>query len=100
MEALIGGSAEESRVNKVLGQLSSPEHDDELRKIQAQVMLTEMMSDPDNPISEYNPEAVLQAYNDITQLAPRLAEQPAAMQPLLAKRLAGDVEPFEIKEIG
>jgi hypothetical protein len=100
MEALMGGSAEEDRVNKILGQLSSPEHDDELRKIQAQVMLTEMMSDPDNPISEYNPEAVLQAYNDITQLAPRLSEQPAAMQPLLAKRLAGDVEPFEIKEIG
>ena len=63
-------------------------------------MVAEMMGDPDNPISEYEPEQVLNAYNELTQLAPRLSQQPAAMQPLLAKRLAGHVEPFEVKEIG
>ena len=80
--------------------LGSPDHENELRKIRAQVMLAEMMSDSENPISGHDPEEVLAAYNDLAQLAPRIAEQPAAVQPLLAKRLAGNVEPFEVKEIG
>ena len=63
-------------------------------------MLAEMMGDPDNPISEYPPEEVMSRYNELAQLAPRVSEQSAAMQPLLAKRLAGQTEPFEVKEIG
>jgi hypothetical protein len=80
--------------------LGSPDHENELRKIRAQVMLSEMMTDSDNPISGHDPEDVLEAYNDIAQFAPRVSEQPAAIQPLLAKRLAGNVEPFEVKEMG
>ena len=80
--------------------LGDPSHENELRKIRAQVMLSEMMSDSENPISGHDPEEVLSAYNELAQLAPRIAEQPAAVQPLLAKRLAGNVEPFEVREIG
>ena len=100
MEALIGGEGRRRKVEETEDQLAAPQHENELRKIRAQVMLTEMMSDSENPISGHDPEEVLAAYNDLARLAPRLAEQPAAMQPLLAKRLAGNVEPFEVKEIG
>jgi hypothetical protein len=34
----------------------------------------------------------------MVQLAPRLADQPAAVGPLLSKRLAGNTEPFEVGE--
>jgi hypothetical protein len=100
MDELVSGKAADRRVHGALQGLEDTGHDEELRKIRAQVMLAEMMGDPDNPISEYEPERVLSAYNELTQLAPRLSQQPAAMQPLLAKRLAGSTEPFEVKEIG
>ena len=95
------GDAEavEREVSSVEDKLNEPDHNDELRGIRAQVMLAEMMGDPDNPISEYPPEEVMARYNELAQLAPRISEQSAAMQPLLAKRLAGQTEPFEIKEI-
>lgn len=100
MEALIGSEGRQRQVQDAEDKLADPEHENELRKIRAQVMLSEMMSDSENPISGYDPEEVMAAYNELAQLAPRIAEQPAAVQPLLAKRLAGNVEPFEVREIG
>lgn len=91
--------ATEREVTSIVDKLNSPDHNDELRKIRAQVMLAEMLGDSDNPISEYPPEEVISRYNELAQLAPRISEQSAAMQPLLAKRLAGQTEAFEIKEI-
>jgi len=79
--------------------LEDPDHENDLRKIRVQAMLTNMMSDPENPISGYDAESVLNAYNEVAQMAPRVAEQPAMLQPLLARRLAGATEPFEGKEI-
>ena len=100
MEALIGSEGRQRKVQDTEDKLSDPDHENELRKIRAQVMLSEMMSDSENPISGHDPEEVMAAYNELAQLAPRIAEQPAAVQPLLAKRLAGNVEPFEVREIG
>ena len=86
MESIIGGEGRDKAVAQAEENLGDPEHENELRKIKAQVMLADMMSDTDNPISGYDPEEVLEAYNNLSQLAPRLADQPAAVQPLLAKR--------------
>jgi len=80
-------------------ELEDPEHTNELRAIEAQTNLAQMMSDSRNPISGYSPDEVMKAYNEIAQMAPRTAQQPAALQPLLAKRLAGHIEPFEVKEM-
>jgi hypothetical protein len=79
--------------------LNSPSIENELRKIRTQAMLTRFMTDrsPDNPISGYDPNHVATAYNDLARLAPQLSNQPAVMQSLLAKRLAGQFEPFEAK---
>jgi hypothetical protein len=89
-----GQSAIESEIRN----LDSPDHLNELRKIRAQTALTQMMSDSENPISEYDPNQVLSAYNELVQLSPRIADQPAAIGPLLRKRLMGNIEPFELAE--
>jgi hypothetical protein len=79
--------------------LNSPSVENELRRIRTQAMLTRFMTDrsPDNPISGYDPTQVASAYNDLSRLAPQLAGQPAVMQGLLARRLAGQFEPHEAK---
>ncbi len=79
--------------------LEDPKHQNELRKIKAHSMLNGMLTDPDNPVSGHDPDDVISAYNQISQLAPRVAEQPAAVGPLLARKLQGNVQPFEAKEI-
>lgn len=79
-------------------ELESPEHLNELRKIRAQTVLTQLLSDPESPLSKYDPEEVLTTYNDLVQFSPRLADQPSAIAPLLNKRLMGNTEPFEIGE--
>lgn len=89
---------QDKKVQSQIEELDSPEHLNELRKIKAQTVLTQLMSDPENPLSGYDPEEVLSAYNEMVQLSPRLADQPAAIGPLLNKRLVGNTEPFEIGE--
>ena len=79
--------------------LEDPGHQNEIRKIKAQAMLNQLMTDPDDPISGYEPDKVLQAYNEIASMTPRIAEQPAALRPLLRRRLQGHQEPFEAKEM-
>lgn len=79
--------------------LEDPAHQNEMRKIRAKAMLAGLLSDPDDPISGYDPETVLEHYNRLAQLAPRAAEQPAAMGPLLRRSLSGRMEPFEAKAI-
>lgn len=85
-------------VESQIQELDSPQHLNELRKIRAQTALTQMMSDPANPLSEYDPEEVLMAYNELVQLSPRLADQPSALGPLLNKKMMGSAEPFEVGE--
>jgi hypothetical protein len=80
-------------------ELESPDHESEMRGIRVRAWLNSVMSDPENPISGFDPDEVMSAYNELAQLAPRAAEQPAVMQPLLSRRLEGKVEPFEAKEI-
>lgn len=89
---------QDKKVQSQIEELDSPDHLNELRKIKAQTVLTQLMSDPENPLSGYDPEEVLSAYNEMVQLSPRLADQPAAIGPLLNKRLVGNTEPFEIGE--
>lgn len=88
----------DQRVQSQIDELDSPEHLNELRKIKAQTVLTQLMSDPENPLSGHDPEDVLAAYNEMVQLSPRLADQPAAIGPLLNKRMVGNTEPFEVGE--
>ena len=98
VDKALSGYETDKAVAKAWMDLEDPEHENELRKIRVQAMLNSMMSDTENPISAYDPDDVLQAYNELAQLAPRLSEQPAAVAPLLHKRLAGQMQPFEVAE--
>ena len=80
-------------------ELEDPRHQNEIRRIKAQAMLNAFLTDDEDPISGHDPELVLEHYNRLAQLAPRAAEQPAVIGPLLRKSLTGKMEPFEAKEI-
>lgn len=80
-----------------LSELESPEHEAELRKIRAQALIAEMMED--EVIGAHEPEKVLRAYNELSQMAPQTAMQPMAMRSLMRRHLQGSMEPFETKEI-
>jgi hypothetical protein len=99
LDKALGPGGRKEDVEKAWLDLEDPDHENEMRRIKAEAMLAGMMADEENPVSGYDPDQVLTAYNEIAQMAPRAAEQPAALQPLLAKRLAGNMEPFEVKEI-
>lgn len=94
----VGGDHDKD-VERQINKLDSPEHINELRKIRAQTVLTQLMSDPDNPLSQYDPEDVLSKYNEMVQLSPRLADQSGGIGPLLNKRMIGNTEPFEVAEL-
>lgn len=79
--------------------LEDPQHQNEMRKIKAHAMLNSMLTDPDDPISSYDPDRVTEAFNEIASMTPRLAEQPAALRPILRRKLQGLTEPFEAKEM-
>ena len=97
-DSITGADDSAQRLESQINELESPDHQNELRKIRAQTVLTQLMSDPEGPLSQYDPEEVLQAYNEMVQLSPRLADQPSAIGPLLNKKLMGETEPFEVAE--
>lgn len=80
-------------------ELEDPKHLNEMRKIKTNAMLASLLTDPDDPISGHEPDKVLKAYNEIAATAPRVADNPATLKPILRKRLAGHTEPFEAKEL-
>jgi len=88
----------DKRVESQIKDLDDPSHMNEMRKIRAQTVLAQLLSDPESPLSGHDPENVMKAYNELVQLTPRLADQPAALVPILNRRLVGNTEPFEVQE--
>ena len=78
-------------------ELEDPEHESELRKIRAQAMLQDFMAN-DEVISGYNPDEVMRAYNEVSQMTPRGSTQSGIMRPLIRRRLQGHMEPFEAEQ--
>lgn len=85
-------------VSGVEGQLSDPAHQQELQQIEAQAILQDMVNN-DDVISGFDEDEVASAYNEILQLNPSAAVQPAVLRPLLRKRLtAGGLEAFDAQQ--
>lgn len=82
-----------------ISELDSPNHLTALRKIKTQAMLNRFMTDPEDPISGYDPERVATAFNEIAAMAPRSSENAGIMGPMLRRRLSGKMEPFESQQI-
>lgn len=86
-------------VNSVLKDLTDPQHEADLRNIRLQSMLQNLMTE-DDVISGYPQDQVMGRFNEITTMAPRLSEQPAAMRAALAKYLQqGRLADFDIDQL-
>lgn len=88
----------DSMINKTLNKLTDPEHEGKLRAINTQATLQDfMLNDP--VISGHNPDDVIDAFNEITQLAPSISDQRAPLQAMLRKKLQqGSLDTFDVDQ--
>lgn len=86
-------------VRDYLRDLENVGHEKDMREVRVKAVLAEMMTDPDDVISSYPPEKVLQAYNDIVAVSPRIADKPTILRSVLRRYLTGNMEVFEAKEL-
>lgn len=96
----ISPTSDESIREEAVSELFDPEHEAELTRIKTQAMMSDFMSN-DPVISTYDPDEVTEAYNQIVQMAPRSAQQPAVMRGLIRKMLQQQdaMEPFEAEQV-
>jgi hypothetical protein len=79
---------------------TDPVHEGRLRSVQTRAMLSDFMSN-DPIISSYDQDDVLAAFNQLSTLAPAVAQQPAVMRGMLRRSLQAEnvVEPHEAKQL-
>lgn len=83
-------------VNDMMMDLTDPQHTQQLRGARIGSMLNRLLAD-DDVIGAYDPREVVQHYNDISQTAPRLAENTELVRGFLRKRLQqGAFDPFDM----
>lgn len=68
--------------------LTDPGHESEIRNIQSEALLNDLMAN-DDVIQGYDPEEVVDAFNEVSQIAPFAANKKVIMRDLMRKRLAG-----------
>lgn len=79
--------------------VTDPSHEARLRKIRTASILHGLLSN-DEFISGEQPEKVTEMFNQISQLAPRSAEQPMLMRALIRRYMAqGQVDPHDIGQM-
>jgi hypothetical protein len=79
--------------------LMDPAHEAQLRNIRAESTLNELLAG-DDVISGYGDDDVIDAYNDIVQNAPAVADNRLALQALMRQRLQqGTSSPFEVEQL-
>ena len=100
LKKVFGTKTEDQIEQEALTDLMDPEHEAELVKIKTQAMLSEFMS-TDPVISTYDPDELAAAYNQVVQLTPRAARQPAVMRGLLRRFLQQQdaLEPHEAGQL-
>lgn len=80
-------------------ELDDPLQDQRLRNIRTQSMLSQLLTDPNDSLSNTHPLFASEAFNELASLAPRSSQQAAIVAPWLRRRLEGKVEPFEAKAV-
>lgn len=94
-------SAEEEKARTVgaYKQLTDPDHEMRLRNVRAKSVLNDLIVN-DEHISSYDPVEITTAFNEISEVAPSLAESPALMRIALRKRLEqGHLADFDIDQL-
>jgi hypothetical protein len=89
----------ESLQEKSLQDLMDPAHEMELRNLGAEGLLNDLMAN-DEVIRGYDPEEVVDAFNEVSQLTPYAAGKKAIMRDLLRKRLSGGGQALDQFTVG
>lgn len=88
-------SEDNKLINKTLANLTDPEHEAKIHRIQSQAVLHDLMLN-DPVISGHDPQDATDAYNDIVQASPRAATQRGLLQSMMRKRLQqGQLDQFD-----
>jgi hypothetical protein len=78
--------------------LTSPDHERRLRAIRAKAIMQELLESPF--FAGENPQHVADAFNSVTQLSPRLIENPVALESVLRKHISqGQADPHDLSQI-
>lgn len=93
------GPDPEAAVRKQMDRISAPDHELKLRNIQVRTTLQELMA-TDPVIKAHDPQTVVNVFNEVSQLAPRISSQPSILRSVLRKQLEQQhMEPFELGEL-
>jgi hypothetical protein len=88
-----------SRTQGAFKALTDPDHELQLRNIRAKSVLNDLIRN-DPVISSYDPTEITIGFNEISEIAPSVAESPAIMTALLRKRLeGGQLADFDINQL-
>jgi hypothetical protein len=88
----------EEMQNKVNRKLDSWDQLSEIRSARAKTVLADLLAN-DEVIRGFDPEEVVAAYNEISQMAPQISLRESALRPVLRRALSGGTEPFEIRDL-
>lgn len=99
MTTPISDAEVKARTQGAFKALTDPDHELQLRGIRAKSVLNDLIRN-DPVISSYDPAEVTLGFNEISEVAPSVAESPAVMTALLRKRLeAGQLADFDINQL-
>ncbi len=95
-----GDTMYRAELDKAVGGLQDPKFRDHLNQIKVQAMLHDLMSN-DDVISSYDPDKVVDLFNQLYDVAPEAASKPAIMRDLLRRGLVnGGIEALEVGQLG
>jgi hypothetical protein len=90
---------EKSQVSDELLELADPAHEDQLREVRTQRMLHDLLKN-DPVLSGYPRKKVMDAYNDLADFSPRIADKPVMVRSVLRKWLPqGSLDTFETTDL-
>lgn len=80
-------------------ELMDPGHESEIRNVQSEALLNDLMAN-DDIIRGHDPEDVIDAFNEVSQIAPFASNKKAIMRDLLRKRLSGGPQALDQFTVG
>jgi hypothetical protein len=91
----------DDRVSNAYRELADPLHQSQLQQIRTQAMLADLMNDEVIGDGNHSPDEIAHAFNEISQLAPRAAQNPLAIRGMLRRYLEqnGNIENTEIQQM-
>jgi hypothetical protein len=93
---LSSNPAYQKELGKAIGKVEDPDHRDEMTRIQTRSVLSDLLKN-DPVISTYDPDEVMDHYNELAKLSPEVADQPMAVRGILRRSLQqGGVDPMEV----